>query len=117
MGSNCEKHVQRHEIENYTIKQLFNKVSDLNRATYNDIAGSESVRLVWTEFAKEVALKGSWDEWKEEVKMERSEGEKQFGAEVRLRKGEEYQFKYLVDGQWMTSHRYQVDHDNNVILV
>ncbi len=63
-------------------------------------------------------MKGSWDEWAEELKMERHEGDKQFGAEVRLRKGEDYQFKYLVDGQWLTSHRYPVgDNENNIIRV
>ena len=51
MGNNCEKHVQRHEIEKYTIKELGKRVYSLNEESYKAIAGSERVILVWTEFA------------------------------------------------------------------
>jgi len=74
--------------------------------------------LAWRQpGAKQVRIQGSWDGWAKPVALEPIPGGG-FGVLLALDPGE-YEFKYIVDGDWKTSdeHEKRGDMGNNVVTV
>mmetsp|Transcript_7508 Transcript_7508/g.13513 ORF Transcript_7508/g.13513 Transcript_7508/m.13513 type:complete len:435 (-) Transcript_7508:229-1533(-) len=67
--------------------------------------------------ATTVRIAGSWDGWRGQVALEPIPGEG-FGILLALEPGE-YEFKFIVDGNWLASCDYETrgDHSNNVMQV
>jgi 1,4-alpha-glucan branching enzyme len=73
--------------------------------------------------AQKVFLVGDFNEWSEtETPMKKRKGDGCFTVAVKLEPGEEYQYRYLVDGEWHNDHsadRYvsnPFSGDNSVVI-
>ena len=72
-----------------------------------------------------MSIKGSWDNWKEEIALKRVKnnftGFSEFYVTMKIAPGN-YQFKFLVDGEWVASSSYPIvetgdNHQNNILTV
>ena len=80
-------------------------------SNYKIITISYTVPALW------VAIQGSWDNWKEQIalkKVKTGQSDRNFYVTLKICPGN-YQFKFIVDGEWRTSLAYPiVDHKDGI---
>ena len=68
------------------------------------------VTFLWTEGGYDVKLTGSFCEWKTKINMDKDPNDNTFKFNLPL-DNKIYQFKFIVDGEWRCSEKYQTEKD------